>query len=96
MILDTIVEHKELEVKKLLAQGIAQREQEEESPRGFSSALTDYEGVAIIAEAKKASPSKGLICSDFDPVKIARNYKAGGAQAMSVLTDEIFFKGALE
>ena len=96
MILDTIVEHKELEVKKLLAQGIAQREQEEESPRGFSSALTDYEGVAIIAEAKKASPSKGVICPDFDPVKIAIGYQEGGAQAMSVLTDEKFFQGSLD
>ena len=96
MILDTIVEHKQLEVKELLAKGIAQREPEEEPPRGFSSALADYEGVAIIAEAKKASPSKGVICPDFDPVKIAIGYQEGGAQAMSVLTDEKFFQGSLD
>ena len=96
MILDTIVAHKQLEVKELLARGIARREPEEEPPRGFFSALADYEGVAIIAEAKKASPSKGVICPDFDPVKIAIGYQEGGAQAMSVLTDEKFFQGSLD
>lgn len=64
-------------------------------PRGFQAALTSYPGVALIAEAKKASPSKGVICPDFDPVRIAREYEAGGAQAVSVLTDEKFFQGSL-
>ncbi len=64
-------------------------------PRGFRQALLDYPGVAIIAEAKKASPSKGLICPDFDPVKIAIDYEKNGAQAISVLTDENFFQGSL-
>ena len=67
-----------------------------ESPRGFLEALTSVAEVAIIAEAKKASPSKGVICADFDPVQIAREYEAAGAQAMSVLTDENFFQGSLE
>jgi indole-3-glycerol phosphate synthase len=64
-------------------------------PRGFSKALLAYPGVAIIAEAKKASPSKGVICPDFDPVAIAVNYRKNGAQAISVLTDVDFFQGSL-
>ncbi|MBU4263500.1 MAG: indole-3-glycerol phosphate synthase TrpC [Proteobacteria bacterium] len=95
MILDTIVEQKRLEVKELLAKGMGEPQLEVTPPRGFSKALTAFAGVSLIAEAKKASPSKGVICADFDPVAIARQYEAGGAQAMSVLTDEKFFQGSL-
>lgn len=95
MILDTIVEHKKQEVSLLRAKGFGLPAHQVDPPRGFKRALEDFAGVAIIAEAKKASPSKGVICADFDPGRIAANYQEGGAQAISVLTDEKFFQGSL-
>jgi indole-3-glycerol phosphate synthase len=64
------------------------------SRRDFRAALM-ARTPAIIAEVKKASPSKGVLSADFDPARIARQYESGGASAISVLTDESFFQGSL-
>jgi len=74
-----------------------ERRAESHVPRGFRRALASKsrEGVAVIAELKKASPSKGLIRAEFHPAELARELEAAGAAALSVLTDEEFFQGAL-
>ncbi len=68
--------------------------EEASDTRGFEAALRDT-GIALIAEVKKASPSRGVLRADFDPVWLARAYANGGANAISVLTDPPHFQGSL-
>ena len=102
-ILDTIVEQKKREVAALPARNVTGADLKAAlaargGVRDFTAALLRPRRgrVALIAEVKKASPSKGVICADFDPVRIARDYEAAGASCLSVLTDEKFFQGSLD
>jgi indole-3-glycerol phosphate synthase len=74
---------------------IRRRAEQSEGPRGFLKALRGP-SISIIAEVKKASPSRGVLREDFDPVWIAGRYAEGGAAALSVLTDEKHFQGRLD
>jgi indole-3-glycerol phosphate synthase len=77
---------------------LLEKQAEGHVPRGFRAALQvrSRDGVAVIAELKKASPSRGLIRKDFNPIELARDLEGAGAAALSILTDEEFFRGSLE
>lgn len=102
-ILDTIVAEKRLEVAHLPKRALSSADlrtvlKARGGERDFLGALRRPQTgkMALIAEVKKASPSAGVICKDFDPVRIAKQYEAAGADCLSVLTDEKFFQGSLE
>ena len=66
----------------------------EAAPRDFAGALSGADGLAVIAEIKRRSPSKGALAQDLDPTTLAREYAQGGASCLSVLTDEAHFGGS--
>jgi indole-3-glycerol phosphate synthase len=100
MFLDEILQHKQAEVaarKQEKPLDRLEKELERQIPavRPFKPGLVG-DSIGLIAEIKKASPSKGLLCRKFDPVKLAGIYESAGASAISVLTDQRFFQGSLD
>ncbi len=100
-ILNTIVQRKQEEVAERLASlslaEVKARAAEADAVRGFANSLNQrscLNKAAIIAEIKKASPSKGVIRENFQPASIAKSYEQAGASCLSVLTDKDFFQGA--
>lgn len=101
-ILLKILKRKEMEISAAKQQCdlrcIQERAANAEAPRGFLSHIEEnlrQSRPAVIAEIKKASPSKGVLREDFDPAQIARSYEQGGACCLSVLTDVDFFQGSI-
>lgn len=98
MILDEIIEKRKLQLEKEMAK-VPFDEMKEKAhntdfmTRNFKSAISS-DGLSVICEVKKASPSKGLIRPDFNPVEIAKEYESAGADAISCLTEEHYFHGS--
>ena len=98
MILDDIVQVKKQEVRKAkeLRKIVDLKAKARNAAPVPAFDLRQKEAVSIIAEVKRASPVKGVFREKLDPAALALQYKAGGARALSVLTDETFFKGSVE
>lgn len=100
MILDEIIAYKKQELadtkRAVPFSELKAKVSDAEPTRGFERALSQASGIRLIAEVKKASPSKGVIREDFDPVEIARIYARSGADCLSVLTETKYFQGKLE
>ena len=98
-ILAQIIEHKKIEIAALDTQALRRAAESSPAPRDFLSAVSSLlqgEGVRLIAELKRASPSKGILAPHLDLFQVADIYAQNGASAISVLTDEKFFMGKLE
>jgi len=98
MILDEIVAHTQAALadrKERVPLAEVKKQASKQPPAQSLSLALKGTGLKLIAEVKKASPSRGVICHDFDPIRIARIYAAGGASAISVLTEEEYFLGSL-
>jgi len=99
-ILDEIVVAKRQEIVRAMAEVpeslLRERLAQAPPPRDFLGALSQGPPIGLIAEVKKASPSKGVIRADFDPVRIAQVYQQHGAACLSVLTDRPYFQGSLD
>jgi indole-3-glycerol phosphate synthase len=100
MILDEIIAYKKQELvdtkHRVPLSELKAKASDADPTRGFEKALADGKGIRLIAEVKKASPSKGVIREDFDPVDIAKTYARSGAHCLSVLTEKQYFQGKLE
>ncbi len=100
-ILEKILAHKKLEIAALDAPALRRAADSSPAPRDFLAAISpllkgDGPGVRLIAELKRASPSKGILAPRLDLFQVADSYAQNGAAAISVLTDEKFFMGSLE
>lgn len=99
MILDDIIAYKKEELagtkRSAPFADVKSKAADAGATRGFGKALSTDSDIRLIAEVKKASPSKGVIREDFDPVAIAREYEKSGASCLSVLTEKKFFQGDL-
>lgn len=98
--LENIIRHKRVEIRRRKTETSASvllREARERSePLSLASALRNCAHLPVVAELKKASPSAGVIRPDFDVQRLALDYQANGAAALSVLTDEAFFQGSID